>query len=1476
MESDKDCFQADEEKTVIKALAGKTNKKSVALVMLMALVSFVVLAADGDLDTSFGTNGATNVSFPNSTSDALGVARQQADSSFLVAGIDNVSNGNSSVIYIATLSSNGTVVGTPVTTSLPNLMAGGINGVSVPTDGKVFVLGQGLNTSGVFAAVARLNPDGTQDASYSRPNGVGNESGGGQNVIVEATTNVSSSIIVGARNATSGNKVGVLRLTSSLQADTGFGVNGTALISAYPAGYVSASNDSNGISLLEDANGNYYVVGDGEKNFTTGANPKAQDRVLFVAKFDSVGSPVSSFGGANNGIATLPVSSFNCATNCANVHTSGFALDASGNILVAGQMPNPQNTNQSVGFIARLSAGNGAMDKNFGPGAAGTNSGVVIVNPPGNVSSQPAGILSTASGIYYLTSSNLFRLNNSNGAVDASFNSAATNVGALNNRPNQPTDQSSWYGVVQMDANNALLLGGVGGCVGVNICGNSGTVTSPDQAVVAKVRLVTNTTPNQFAFNPATVTNQALSATVTSNPVTITGINSAAPISVSGGPGSAYSIGCNGTFNSANGTINNGQTVCVRHTASSSPNTTVSTTLNVGPAAAPVSASFSSTTVPADTIPDAFSFNAVTNQPLNSPVTSNTVTITGINTATPISISGGTNPGYSVGCNGTFTSANGTITNNQTVCVQVNSANAPNTSSSTTLNVGGVTGAFQVTTANGPVVSLAPLSLSFNSQSTGTTSSAKSLTLSNTGTAALNIASIVSTTSDYAQTNNCPATLATSTSCTINVTFSPTTTGTRNGAITITSNASTSPDSVNLTGTGTGPQPAVSLAPASLTFSSQNVGTTSAAKTSTLTNTGNATLTITSIIASGDYAQTSDCPTGTPIAINGFCTISVTFRPTAAGTRTGGVTIMSNAPSNPDLLNLSGTGIAPAVSLAPANLTFASQNVGATSAAQPVTLTNSGSAPLSLTSVVASGDYAQTNTCPASLAVSASCTINVTFTPTATGTRTGAITINSNASTSPNAVPLSGTGATPASADLAPASLSFASQNVGSSSAAQPLTLTNSGTLTLSITSIAASSDYSQTNNCGASLAGGSSCTINVSFVPTANGTRTGSVTVVSNAASSPNTVGLTGTGTTPPTATLSPTSLTFANQNVGTSSTAQPVALTNGGTLPLSIASIVGSGDYAQTNNCGPSLGAGASCTINVTFTPTASGTRAGSVTVTSNAATSPNSVNASGTGVAPAVTLSATSLSFPTQNVGTTSAAMTSTLTNSGTAPLTITSIVPGGDYAQTNNCGPSLAAGASCTISVTFTPTVSGTRTGSVTINSNAASSPNLVTLSGAAVSSATVNTPAGTVTLTADQGQITSFTNTATVPAGAPAGYTFPLGFFNYTVTGLPTTGAPATVTFTFTLPAGTSADSYVKCSGTTCAPFAGATVSGNTLTLTITDNGPGDSNAAQGTIVDPGAPAVTVAQKKDYGGGAMGWLTLLLMGIPALFRLRKRA
>ena len=327
----------------------------------------------------------------------------------------------------------------------------------------------------------------------------------------------------------------------------------------------------------------------------------------------------------------------------------------------------------------------------------------------------------------------------------------------------------------------------------------------------------------------------------------------------------------------------------------------------------------------------------------------------------------------------------------------------------------------------------------------------------------------------------------------------------------------------------------------------------------------------------------------------------------------------------------------------------------------------------------------------------------------------------------------------PSGTTLSPASVSFGTQPLEKSSSAEAVTLTNSGKTALHITGIGVSgtnaSNFVQTNNCGTSLAAGAKCTINITFTPSASGTRSATLSVADSASYHQQTVGLSGTGaSTVAAASLSPTSLTFGSVSVGTTSPAQTITLTNTGAAALSITSLgvagAGASSFVQNNNCGSSLAAGANCTISVNFKPSAGGTATATLSVADNASGSPQTASLSGTGAAAAVSLSPTSLAFGSLPAGTTSPAQTITLTNAGTTALTITGVAVSGasasSFIQTNGCGSSVGVGAHCSISVTFKPSASGIDAATLSFSDNGSGSPQAVSLTGTGTTTASGQT------------------------------------------------------------------------------------------------------------------------------------------------------
>ena len=306
-------------------------------------------------------------------------------------------------------------------------------------------------------------------------------------------------------------------------------------------------------------------------------------------------------------------------------------------------------------------------------------------------------------------------------------------------------------------------------------------------------------------------------------------------------------------------------------------------------------------------------------------------------------------------------------------------------------------------------------------------------------------------------------------------------------------------------------------------------------------------------------------------------------------------------------------------------------------------------------------------------------------------------------------------------------SISFGSVTVGSSMT-QVVSVTNPGTRSVRILEVAVKGAEFGISGLELPLTLGSnqSTTFGVSFAPTATGSVSGSLTIVVNLHYTFSSIALSGTGVVQtPSVVMSANSLAFGNQEVGATSAAQTVTLSNTGNEALSITGVAltgaNPGDFAQSNNCGASITAGGNCTISVTFTPAASGSFTAAVSVADNANGSPQTVTLSGMGTSPGVSLSSSSLAFGSVPVDSVSSLQTISLSNTGNAVLSITSLAIGGgnssDFAETaDTCGSSVVAGGSCTIGITFTPSLAGAETASITFTDNAGSSPQTVALSG----------------------------------------------------------------------------------------------------------------------------------------------------------------
>lgn len=457
-------------------------------------------------------------------------------------------------------------------------------------------------------------------------------------------------------------------------------------------------------------------------------------------------------------------------------------------------------------------------------------------------------------------------------------------------------------------------------------------------------------------------------------------------------------------------------------------------------------------------------------------------------------------------------------------------------------------------------------------------------------------------------------------------------------------------------------------------------------------------------------------------------------------------------------------------------LRFANTAVGSTSSDSPrtVQVQNIGNAAMTLMDVGYPTDFpvedgGGTDHCASSTSLSAGqqCDLNVDFMPQSLASFSENVTLTDNAlnvSGAQQAISVTGIGGTAPVATLSATSMGFGGQAVGTTSAEQYVTLTNTGTGALSNLSItetgANASAFPFKNNCGSSLAAGAYCTVYGYFTPTALGPMTATIAIADNAAGSPQLITLSGMGVSLTTVSLSPANISFGNVGIGTQSATKQAILTNTGAATLYISSIADLGvspEMVFTTNCGSALATGASCTIQGYFKPTVPEGVGIYIYIADNTLNSPQLLTVGGAGVSTTtVSPSATSLSFGDEEVGTASASQDVTLTNTGGTPLSITSVgVTGADassFILANNCGKSVAVGASCTIHGHFTPAAAGTLTAAITITGNATGSPLSVALSGTGYGATTATLSATSLVFgiqeegTSSASQVVTLTNT----------------------------------------------------------------------------------------------------------------------------------
>jgi trimeric autotransporter adhesin len=683
-----------------------------------------------------------------------------------------------------------------------------------------------------------------------------------------------------------------------------------------------------------------------------------------------------------------------------------------------------------------------------------------------------------------------------------------------------------------------------------------------------------------------------------------------------------------------------------------------------------------------------------------------------------------------------------------------------------------------------PGLALNPTALTFNNVP-GPTATQQTITLTNTGSATLQIATPTTATANFSSTTTC-ATLAPAATCTIAVTFTPT-----NALITDTlqipvtsSQTGLAVYAIPLAGNYTTEDAGLQILPNQASYGPTPDGALGPTRQFTINNLTPKSLTLDVALPRQFVLSSAPCAA---LAPNASCNFAVTFLPLTNGDITG--TLFAQATPTDGSATLNGLGYVEGYGAGSATLRITGnlipgqsilnfgQVASGQSSTQTLTLTNTGTASLTIRRITSEWPFLVTSTtCGTTLSATQSCTLTLTYTPlnqTATGspatspsTDTGTLVIESNALSGPDFLDLTGAAAAisvGAPSNNAPlvsytasaSSLTFATTQVGNAAQPKTITLANTGTAPIHITALRTTPDYTVQSNC-ATLLPSASCILTVTFTPqpsadTSPATRISALEITSDASTALDFISLLGTATPSP-LTVSPITLDFGAVQLGATSTL-PIQITNTSANPATFNSLTRTGDYTANGACptpGNTLAPATSCTEQITFTPTQTGTRTGTVAIATSLSSLAINVPLTGTGIQSHLVITPSALNFGSIAVGA-SANQTLTLTNTGTAPVTALAFNLTGDYAITVPCTfTTLAPNTSCTITITFTPTTLGQRNSALTITSSDANSPTLIPLTGAGV-------PNGSFLLTVNGGP----TATATVASERPATYNLQL-------------------------------------------------------------------------------------------------------------------
>lgn len=617
--------------------------------------------------------------------------------------------------------------------------------------------------------------------------------------------------------------------------------------------------------------------------------------------------------------------------------------------------------------------------------------------------------------------------------------------------------------------------------------------------------------------------------------------------------------------------------------------------------------------------------------------------------------------------------------------------------------------ALEVGATVGDLLSINTNQLNFPPQQIGVATAPHSLYIWNLGLANLALTQIAAN-GDFSQTNNCTAAIKPGTYCTVEVIWKPTSV---NGQEALSFNVDGQQLQAYSFPLVASPTPLLLSHSTNMNFGTQIVGQPGLARTITITNVSDSATSSPVISTSGGgFTFAKAC--GATLQPQQSCLFSALFTPVLSGDLdvTDSVEFTGGNSASFELL---GTAQGPSsISAAPLQLQWPQTQLGSSSI-QIVTLTNNSTANYSV-ATIAFGlpDFSETDNCHAVIAKGASCTVRVEFKPQQFGQRNDVMSIDAGLP-STQSISLSGTGQFPMV--IGASGLDFGSNNlVGKVSAPIAVEMANVTKSPIPY-NLTASSPFSIVNPCGNPLPAGTHCAISVSFRPSSTDEQSGTLHLVTPGVPG-NSVPLVGTGYTLPEISAVK-SLYVLGAEEGASSTTS-LTISNTGSRNLEIGRFALTGANPTDFNIPPGqcsfiVGLG-KCALQINFAPTAPGTLSALLSIYGDSTNSPQTVALTGYAFGPAISFSPTSIKFANQAKGTTSAPSTITVKNTGNEPLAIASISVSTGFSQTNTCGAGIYAGSTCQITITFAPTAAETYAGKLTLTDNASSGSQTVSLAG----------------------------------------------------------------------------------------------------------------------------------------------------------------